>query len=117
MSSGTKYFHDRLVLLFLSTNAFLTVLTVLSVLFRLQGGSDSFIVQYRSNLGTSAFKPGSMDQILMFIVFALLVFTIHTVLSWRTYQVRRELAIVILALGALLLILAVIVSDALLALR
>lgn len=117
MSSATKYLHDRLVLLFLSTNAFLTVLTVLSVLFRLQGGSDSFIVQYRSNLGTGAFKPGSVGQILMFIVFALVVFGIHTALSWRTYAIRRELSIVILVLGTLLLMLAVIISDALLALR
>lgn len=117
MSSTLKYLHDRLVLLFLSANAFLTILTVLSVLFRLQGGSDSFIVQYRSNLGTGAFKPGSMDQILMFIVFALVVFGVHTFLSWRTYVIRRELSIVILALGTLLLVLSVIVSDALLALR
>lgn len=117
MVGATKYFHDRLVLLLLSTNAFLTLLTVLSVLFRLQGGSDSFIVQYRSNLGTSAFEPGSVDQILTFIAYALLIFTIHTALSWRTYAVRRELSVLVLALGTLLLVLCVIISDALLALR
>ena len=117
MVGATKYFHDRLVLLLLSTNAFLTLLTVLSVLFRLQGGSDSFIVQYRSNLGTGAFEPGSVDQILTFIAYALVVFTIHTVLSWRAYAIRRELSVLILALGTLLLVLCVIISDALLALR
>jgi len=117
MLSVTKYFHDRLVLLLLSTNAFLTLLTVLSVLFRLQGGSESFIVQYRSNLGTSAFEPGSVDQILMFMAYAVVIFGVHTALSWRTFAIRRELSILVLLLGTLLLLLCVIVSDALLALR
>jgi hypothetical protein len=115
--SVNKYFHDRLVLLLLSANAFLTVLTILSVLFRLQGASDSFIVQYRSNLGAGAFQPGSVQQILGFIVFALLVFAVHTALSWRTFTIRRELAVLILALGTLLLLVCVIISDALLAIR
>jgi len=117
MNGATKYFHDRLVLLLLSVNAFLTLLTVLSVLFRLQGGSDSYIVQYRSNLGTGAFESGSLGQILTFMAFAMLVFAVHAVLSWRTYPIRRELSVLMLALGTLLLLLCVIVSDALLALR
>lgn len=117
MANVNKYFHDRIVLLLLSANAFLTVLTTLSVLFRLQGASDSFIVQYRSNLGTGAFQPGGVDQILSFVAFALVLFGIHTALSWRTYPIRRELSIVILGMGTLLLLLCVIVSDALMALR
>jgi hypothetical protein len=114
---NTKYFHDRLILLLLSANAFLTLLTTLSVLFRLQGGGDNFIVQYRANLGISAFQPGSVGQILSFIFFALVAFAVHAVLSWRTYYIKRELSVLVLGLGTLLLLLAVIVSDALLALR
>jgi hypothetical protein len=114
---STKYFHDRLVLLLLSVNAFLTLLTTLSVLFRLQGGGDNFIVQYRANLGISAFQPGSVGQILSFVAFAAITFAIHAVLSWRAYFIRRELSLLVLVLGTLLLLLCVIVSDALLALR
>jgi hypothetical protein len=117
MLSTNKYFHDRLVLLLLSVNAFFAVLTSLSVLLRLQGGGEGFIVQYRGNLGVSAFKTGSVDQILSFVAFVLVIFAIHAVLSWKTYRIRRELSITILGLGTLLLILAVIVSDALLTLR
>jgi hypothetical protein len=117
MLSATKYFHDRLVLLLLSTNAFLALLTTLSILFRLQGGSENYIVQYRSNLGTGAFEPGSVDQILVFIAYALVIFGVHTALSWKTYAIRRELSVLVLVLGTLLLLLCVIISDALLALR
>jgi hypothetical protein len=114
---SSKYFHDRVVLLLLSVNAFLTMLTAISVLFRLQGGGDGFIVQYRANLGISAFKTGNVDQVIMFVVFAVVVFAIHGLLAWRTYDIRRQLSVVVLLLGALLLLLGVIVSDALVALR
>jgi len=117
MLSATKYFHDRLVLLLLSVNVFLTLLASLSVLLRLQGGGDGFIVQYRAQLGISAFKTGSVSHMLAFVGFAILVLIAHTFLSWRTYAIKRQLSILILALGSLLLIMNVIVSNALLALR
>lgn len=117
MLTANKYFHDRLVLLLLGVNAFLTTLTILSVLFRLQGGGDGYIVQYRASLGISAFKTGSVSQILSFIAFALLVLAFHTMLSWRTYKIHRQLSVMILGLGGLLLVLAIIVSNALLALH
>jgi len=118
MPAAKSYFQDRLVLLLLSVNAFLTLLATLSVLFRMQGaGGSGYIVQYRANLGISAFKTGSSLTIVSFIGFALLVFAVHTVLSLRTYPIRRQLSVVVLGLGALLLILSIIVSTALLALR
>jgi len=117
MTEETKFLHDRLVLLLLSINAFLTLLTVLSVVFRLQGASGSYIVQYRSNLGTGAFESGSLGQILTFVAYALAIFGIHAVLAHRTYPIRKELSVTVLGLGTLLLLLCVIISDALLALR
>lgn len=118
MASTKKYFHDRVVLLLLSVNAFLTLLAILSVLFRLQGGGEGFIVQYRENVGVSnAFKTGDIGQILLFIAFALAVFLIHGLLSYRTYHIRRYLSLLVLALGTLLLGLCAIVANALLALH
>lgn len=117
MASTKKYFHDRLVLLLLSINAFLALLAVLSVLFRLQGGGEGFIVEYRANLGISAFKPGDLGNILVFIAYALIVLLVHAGLSYRAYHIRRQLSLLVLALGTLLLGLCVIVSNALLALH
>ena len=117
--AAKSYFQDRFVLLLLSVNTFLGMLAVVSVLLRIGGGASNsgFIVQYRANLGISAFKTGGAVSLLSFISFALLVLAAHALLSWKTYHIRRQLSLAILALGILLLLLCIIVSNALLALR
>ncbi len=106
------------MLLLLSVNMFLTLLATLLILFRVgSAGGSGFIVQYRANLGISAFKTGSVSNLLAFICFALIVMAAHTVLGWRSYRIHRQLSLVVLSLGMLLLLLCIIVSNALLALR
>lgn len=117
MDIPKKYFHDRLVLLLLAVNAFLALLTSLLILFRLGGHTNGYFVQFRSNLGLNAYAVGGSPILWSFIVFAFLVFAFHTYLSLRTYHIRRNFAVTILALGTLLLVLAMIVSNALLVLR
>lgn len=118
MASTKKYFHDHLVLLLLSINAFLAVAGSVFILLRLgTSHGNAFIVQYRSPLGINAFKTGSVIDILSFVAFAALVLAIHTVLSLRAYHIHRQLAITILSLGILLLTLTIIISNALLVLR
>ena len=113
-----KYFHDRVVLLLLSVNMFLAVLSSLLVLLRLDTGrTDSYIVQYRANLGLSEFKTGTSLEIISFILFSVIVLVIHTVLSMRTYHLRRHFSISLLGLALLLLSISLIVSNALLELR
>jgi uncharacterized membrane protein len=118
MATAKSYFQDRLVLLLLSVNAFLAFLATVLILFRVgSSGGSGFIVQYRENLGISAFKTGSVTSLLAFIGFALIVLAANTVLSWRSYRIRRQLSLAILGLGIVLLLLCIIVSNALLALR
>jgi hypothetical protein len=118
MAKSKKYFQDHLILLLLSINAFLTFATVVLVLTRLSSGhGSSYIVQYRSSLGINAFKTGGVSDLLGFILFAFTVLIVHTALSLRTYPVNRQLSIVILSLGILLLLLAMIISNALLVLH
>lgn len=119
MQIPKKYLHDKLVLLLVTLNAFLVFLCVILVLLRLGSvhGGDGYIVQYRSNLGISAFKTGSVSNFWAFILFAPLTFVLNLLLSVRTYALRRELSITVLGLGALVLVLATIVSNALLVLR
>jgi hypothetical protein len=112
------YFHDRLIVLLLSVNTFLALLGSVLVLFRLDGGgSDVYIIQYRANLGLSAFKRGGSAPLMSFVIFGLLVLVIHVGLSMRVYPVRRQLAVAVLAMASLLLCLSIIVSNALLILR
>ena len=119
MPISKKYLHDKLVLLLMSGNIFLAFISTILIFLRLnvgQGG-DGYIVEYRSNLGISAFKTGSITTILSFAGFVLMVVLISVALSVRAYRVRRELALGVLASGVLLLILTIIISNALMVLH
>ncbi|MDB5181682.1 MAG: hypothetical protein JWP13_445 [Candidatus Saccharibacteria bacterium] len=118
MTIPKKYMHDRLVLLLLSINTFLALLTSLWVLLKLDAGrSAGYIVQYRASLGISALRTGDATDLIAFIGFAIMVLVLHVFLSIKAYSIRREVSIVILSLGIFLLLLAFIVSNALLMLR
>jgi hypothetical protein len=121
MATPKKYFHDHLVLLLLSVNAFLAVAGSIFIIVRLSTGHGSgFIVQCRdcSNLAAvNKFTTGSVVDLLSFVAFAALVLAAHTMLSMKAYHIHRQLAVAILALGVLLLVLSVIISNALLVLR
>ncbi len=118
MTIPQKYFHDKAVLFLLTINTFLAVLTTMLVGLRLSSGrGQSFTVQYRSNLGINAFKFGGVTPILAFVLFSLVVAVLHFLLSVRVYHVRRNLAIATLSLGSMLLLLALVVSLALLTQR
>lgn len=112
-----QYVRDRLVLLLGSVNVFLTLLLAILTVLRLDTGHSSYIVQYRSDAAINAFKSGSSTELFSFVLFGLLVLVLHTVISLRVYRIHRQLAVVVLGLGTLLLVLAIIVSNALLVLR
>lgn len=106
------------MLLLLSINAFLAIAGSLFILLRLSTSHGTgYIVQCRPSLGINAFKTGQAIDLLSFIAFAILVFAAHFLLSRRAYAIHRQLAIVILGLGVLLLVLTIIISNALLVLR
>lgn len=121
MATNKKYFHDHLVLLLLSITAFLAIAVTILILVKLgTGESNGFIVQCRDCSNPNAinrFTSGGVANLLSFIGFSAVVMAASTALSMRAYKVHRQLAIVILALGVLLLILTVIISNALLTLR
>ncbi|NDC21782.1 hypothetical protein EBZ57_00225 [bacterium] len=118
ISEQKKYFHDHFVLLLLSLNAFLAVAGSIATILRMSTSHGTgYIVQYRANLGVNAFKTGVALDIVSFVVFFAVVLVANAVLSYRVYTISRELTITILSLGLLLLSLAIIVSNSLLALR
>ena len=78
------------------------------------GQGSSHIIQYRSNLGLNEFKAGSKYDLIGFIVFSAFIFAFHSVLSYKTYHVRRYFSLAVLGVGILLLILSLVVSNALL---
>jgi hypothetical protein len=118
MAAARTYFRDHLVLFLLSVNCFLAVFAAIVAFLRLSSShGNSYIVQYRSNLGVSAFKTGGVTELISFSLFALLILAINIVLSVRTYDINRQLSILILSLGVLLTVVDIIVSNALLVLH
>ena len=119
MPMPKKYLQDKLVLLLLSANIFLAFLCAALVFLRLNfgQGAEGYIVEYRSNLGISAFRVGGILGLLNFAAFSIVVMAVNVGLSIRTYKIRRELSLSILTAGLLLLLLAVIVSNALMVLH
>jgi len=114
-----KYLHDKIVLLLVSSNIFLGFLAAVLIFLRLDvgEGSDGYIVQYRSNLGISAFQTGGISSILGFAVLGLLVILLNIGLSIRTYNIRRELSVAVLSSGVLILLMGIIVSNGLMVLH
>lgn len=118
MTIPKKYIHDKLILLLLSANTFLTLLIGIFVFLRLDTQrTEGYIVQYRANLGLNAFKVGNISAFVSIVVFAVFVLVLHFLLSVKVYHLRRQLSIVILGFGLLLLVLSLIVSNSLLVLR
>lgn len=118
MSNEQKYFHDRVVLLLLSICTFLVILASLLVLLRLDSGrNEGYIIQYRTNLGITAYKAGSVSELVSFALFLVIALVLGVVLSMRVYDVHRQFSVTILSMTLLLIVLAFIVSNALLVLR
>ena len=118
MLDSHKFFQDKVVLLLIGLNVFLVVASVFIILSRILANSGStYISQYRSDVGIGAFTTGSILDFIAFVIFALLVVGFHFVLSLRTYNIRRQLSVVILLRSVFLLVLIMIVSNSLLMLR
>jgi hypothetical protein len=118
MNVPEKYFHDRLILLILSVNTFVVLLNTVLILLRLDSSrTDSYIVQYRANLGLSGFEVGGSATFWSFILFSVLVLVGNALLSMRIYPSHRRYAVTILALSTLVIVLSLIVTNALLVLR
>ncbi len=118
MDIPKKYLHDRFVLLLITVNGFLALVTTVLILLRLDTSrSDGYFIQYRANLGLNAYQVGSFVSLLGFILLAIFVLVFHTLISVRIFPQRRDIALIVLGFGTILLTLTLIVSNALLVLR
>jgi heme/copper-type cytochrome/quinol oxidase subunit 3 len=119
MTTPTKYFHDRSVLLLLIINSVLVIAGVLFVLFHLDASKGStYIIQCRMcDTAAHEFNGGSAFDMSGFIFFLLITSGFAVFTSRRVYNERRNVALAILVMTSLLAIFAVIVSYSLFSLR
>ena len=118
MQVPKNYFRDKTVLALLSALLFLLVVVVLNIVVRVvTGDGTDYFIQYRSNVGISAFRTAGLSDMLTFIWFGVVVAAFSVVLSIRTYHIKRQLSHVVLLFAVLLVLLSLIVSHSLLVLR
>jgi|SRR4051812_4516612 hypothetical protein len=118
MATNKHFLQDRTALLLVSSTAFLMLLAVTLILLKLGSGrnTSNYIVSYRASLGIDRYTTGTVKDIVAFIVAAVLIFSISLAMSYKSYRVKRELSLVILALTVPLLLFLIVVSNALLVL-
>ena len=120
LTLSKKFLRDQYVLLLISINLVLFIISTVFIILRLSSGhSSSYIVQCRdcSNASAVEFIPGGLIDLISFIFFSLLVLATSVVISLKTYNIHRQLAVTVLSLGILLQVLTLIVSNYLLVLR
>ncbi|MFZ1323553.1 MAG: hypothetical protein WAQ57_00125 [Candidatus Saccharimonadales bacterium] len=118
MTIPSRYFHNRSILLLLIINSVLVLLGSLLILFRLDSNTTTnYIIEYRANLGIAEYEIGSALDMAGFVFFLLINFAICVFISLRAFVARKHVAVMILAVSALLSLLTIIVSLALLGLR
>lgn len=113
-----NFFYDHLVLLLLSINVFVAVMTFIEIIIRISATHrSSYFIQYRPILGTGAYKTGSQIDLISFSVFAIIITGINFLLSQKVYKIHRQLSVLVLSIGILLLALNLIISNSLIQLR
>ena len=118
MTIPSKYFHNRSILLLLIINSVLVLVGTVLILFRLDSGTaTNYIIEYRANYGIGEYKRGFALDVAGFVLFLLINFAICVFLSLRTFSIRKNISIVVLAICALTNLLTIIVSNALMVLR
>jgi hypothetical protein len=124
--ANTKHFlQDQPVLLLVSVNAFMTLLSVTLIILKLiaSQGKTTFVTQFRSQPNAVDFVTGGVGfngtawDMVSFIVAALGFMAIGALLAYRVHSLNRQLAIVTLSLTAVLLLFLIAVSNILLGLR
>lgn len=114
------YIHDKAVLLLLSINTILVFIWTIVVSLRLSAGNgnDVYFVQYRPTLGGLAeYQQGSSLDVLSFVGFMWLILVAVVLLSAKSYHMKRLLSLMVLAIGIMLALFTMIVSNALLVLH
>ena len=118
MELPKKFLHDRLVLLFLLLLSVLLVVGVSLVLLRFDVSKNpTTIVAYRPNISGASYQSGKPIDIYSLAVFMAITAVGAVILSARVYNLKRYLAVFILASSVFLLVLSTIVANSLISLQ
>lgn len=118
MEGTKKFLHDRLALLLITVLSALTAIGVGSVLIRFDVTKNpTTTAAYRQNLVGIYYQSGKPIDIYALAVFMIFTAAAGIILAQRTYNLRRQISIFLLASANFLLILSIIVANALISIQ
>lgn len=116
MRAKNTYFHDRIVLFFLSINSFIALVYLL--FFAVQfDSSGNYIVQYRADASVDEYKSGNATDILSLPLFVIISFIAQVIVSKKLHGLNQHVAWATMFLTLLVLIIAFLSTVALFRLR
>lgn len=114
MELSKKFLHDRLVLALITVIAALSVIGVSIVLLRFDVTKNpTTTIAYRPSISGSSYQSGKPIDIYALALFMIITAVGAIAISSRVYDVRRSLAVFLLAGSVFLLILSAIVANSL----
>ena len=118
MEISKRFLHDRLVLLLLTILAALTTIGVCSVLIRFDVSKNpTTTAAYRQNLVGIYYQSGKPIDIYALALFMIVTAVASSLIAYRVYNLRRQIAAFLLASANFLLVLAIIVANALISIQ
>ncbi len=118
MENQKSYFHDRVVLLLIALIVILVVIGMSLILLRFDVSKNpTTIVAWRPNVTGSSYVSGKPVDIYLMALFMAVAALSAVILGARTYHVKRYISLFVLSGSVLLLLLATIVSNALISLQ
>jgi hypothetical protein len=113
-----KFLYDRLVLLLITLLSALTAVGVCSVLIRFDVSKNpTTTAAYRQNLVGIYYQSGKPIDIYILAIFMILTAGAGMLLAYRVYNLRRQIAIMLLTAANFLLIISIIVANALISIQ
>jgi len=113
-----KFLHDRLMLSLVTLLAGLMAIGATSVLIRFDVTKNpTTTAAYRQNLVGIYYQSGKPIDIYILAVFMVLTAAAGALLAYRTYNLRRQIALFLLVSANFLLILSIIVANALISIQ
>ncbi len=119
MASTKKFFHDGTALLLVSAASFLTLVSIVLILLKLNTarGTVIYIIAYQPRLGVEKNIMGTVTGIWALTIAALAIYGLGMLLAYRAHKIRREVSLTVLFLTLALLAFLIIISYHLLNLR
>lgn len=118
MEISKKFLHDRLVLLLITALATLTAIGVSTVLIRFDVSKNpTTTAAYRQNLVGIYYQSGKPIDIYALAIFMIFSAAAAVVLAYRTYNLRKQISVMLLAMSNFLVILAIIIANALISIQ